>query len=286
MSDIRSSSPPPSPGMRVGIVSVFVLIAFLVGLAVAVVLVRRQIRQDGGVAATTVAPPAAAAVTPPPQAPAATPVLLATDPVTLATREAVLAGQIAVLEARTASLAASAEGASGQSTRAEALLAVIAARRAIDRGLGLGALDGQLQSRFAATLPNAVRIVHGASRQPVTLEDLRQGLDAIGPAAASGVSGGWWGTLRREVAGLVVLRRAGTPSPRPADHLARARRLLDMDQVDAARAEVAQLPGADDAANWLDAARRYIVARQALDLLENAALAGPPPVPVPPMPAR
>ena len=54
----------------------------------------------------------------------------------------------------------------------------------------------------------------------------------------------------------------------PADRLARARRLLEAGQVEAARAEVERLPGATQASNWMDAARRYIVARKALDILD------------------
>jgi hypothetical protein len=261
--------------MGIGLVSVLVAIAFLLGLALAVVLVRRQMaREDAAEAvalAQPVAPFAPVAAAPPPA-----------DLSTLSAREAVLANQLAALETRAAALTANAEAAGGQATRAEALLTAVAARRALDRGVGLGALDTQLQARFGATQPRAVALVRAAARQPVTLEDLRQGLDAIGPAAASGVGDGWFAAARRELGSLIVLRRASTPAARPADRLARARRLLQVEQVEAARAEVAQLPGADDAANWLDAARRYSVARQALDALENAALAGPPPV-VPPV---
>jgi hypothetical protein len=177
------------------------------------------------------------------------------------------------LETRAAALVTTADAAGHQAGRAETLLIVLAARRAIERGLPLGGLDAQLQQRFGST--RAVMIVRATARQPVTLEDLRQGLDAIGPAAVAGASDGWLATLHRELGSLVVLRRAGTPSPRPAEHLARARRLLDQGQVEAARAEVALLPGADDAANWMAAARRYVLARQALDALETAALAAP-----------
>ena len=271
MSDTRSlPSAGTSRGLRIGLVSVLVALAFLLGLAVAVVLVRRQVARETAAAARAQPLAPTAVTTPTPVAPG--------DPVTLTAREAVLSGQIAALEARAAALTATADAAGGQATRAEALLTAVAIRRALDRGQGLGTLDAQLLSRFGATQPRAVAVLRAAARQPVTLEDLRQGLDAIGPAAAAGVSGGWWTAARREIGSLVVLRRAGTPSPRPTDHLARARRLLEAEQVEAARAEVMQLPGAADAVNWLAAARRYAMARRALDVLENAALAGPPPV--------
>lgn len=279
MSDDRAF-PPGSPvsrgsaqGVRISVVSVLVAFAFLIGLALAVVLVRRQQTRDAAEPPAVLQPAA-------PQPTAAAPP--AADTATLTARQAVLAGQLAALEARAASLSASAEGAAGQATRAEALLTAIATRRALDRGMGLGTLEAQLLARFGQTQPRAVAIVREAAREPVTLEDLRQGLDAIGANVATGVRQGWFDSLRREFGTLVVLRRAGSPSPLPADHLARAKRLLQADQVEAARAEVAQLPGADDAANWLAAARRYVLARQALDVLENAALA--PPAVAAPMP--
>ena len=273
MSDNRATPSRPVRGLRIGVVSVIVAIAFLLGLGIAMLLARRQVALEGGepVAMTQPMAPAATPTATPPAQPLA-------DLPTLTAREAALAGQIAALEARAASLADTAAAAGGQAGRAEALLTAMAARRAIDRGQGLGTLEAQLVARFPAQ-PRAVQVLRAAARQPVTLEDLRQGLDAIGPAAAAAVSDGWAAAARRELGSLVVLRRAGTPSPRPLDHLARARRLLEAGQVEAARAEVALLPGAADAANWLTAARRYALARRALDVLENAALAGPPPAP-------
>ena len=91
-------------------------------------------------------------------------------------------------------------------------------------------------------------------------------------------------SLRQELGSLVVLRRADTPSPRPADRLARARRLLEGGQVEAARAEVLRMPGARNAGNWLSAAGRYVSARQALDRIETTALSMPAPTPVAPAP--
>lgn len=272
--DLRRDRPAATRGLRIGVVTVLVAIAFLVGLALAIVLVRRQASElDTAVPASltqSAAPPAtldpgSAALPAPP---------VREDPVALAARETALAGQIAALEARSDALAAAADGAGGQAARAEALLVTVAARRALDHGAGLGALDEQLRTRLGAAQPGAVATVRQAGRQPVTLEELRQGLDAIGPVLTTGVGRSWVDSLRHGLATLVVLHRAGTPSPLAADHLARARRLLDGAQVEAAVGEVRQLPGAGDAANWLGAAQRYIGARYALDALENAALAG------------
>jgi hypothetical protein len=198
----------------------------------------------------------------------------ALDPAALASREATLAGQLTALEARTAAVTSDAAAAAAQAGRAEGLMVAFAARRALDRGAGLGYLEEQLRSRFGRVQPRAVAYIDQAARQPVTLEDLRQGLDAIGPGLSTASGEDWLTSLRREVGGLVVLREAGTPSPRPADRLARARRLLDSGQVEAARAEVARLPGAGDAGNWMQAAERYVLSRRALDVIENAAIMG------------
>jgi hypothetical protein len=50
--------------------------------------------------------------------------------------------------------------------------------------------------------------------------------------------------------------------------------LLDDGRVDAARAEVARLPGANDAGAWMSAARRWVLTHQALDVIETAAILG------------
>ncbi len=115
----------------------------------------------------------------------------------------------------------------------------------------------------------------------MTLEDLRQGLDTIAPDITASTGDGWLDTIQHQIDSLVVLRKAGTPSTIPADRLARVRRLLEAGQVEAARAEVARLPGANQASNWMEAAGRYVQARRALDAIENAALIGQPGQPQP-----
>lgn len=264
MSDFRPiETPPPTGGLRGRTVTVLVVLAFAIGLGLALYAARRV--SWLAPPATVVAAPAkptVVAVTPPVQV----------DPAALATREAVLAGQLASLEARAAAISGDVQAAGEQAGRAEALLVAFAARRAIDRGLPLGYLEAQLRARFAGSEPAAAAAVIAAARAPLTLGDLREGLSAIGPDIATGASAGWAAGLRRELGNLVVLRKAGTPSPLPEDRLERARRLLEGGQVEAARAEVARLPGAAQATNWMMAARRYIATRHALDVLENAAL--------------
>lgn len=195
------------------------------------------------------------------------------------------------LEDRLARISVSAQAASGNAARAEGLLIAFAARRALDRGVALGYLEGQLRDRFGQTQPRAVATVINTSRQPITLEELQIALDDLGPElAASGSSQNWWDGMKRELSELIVVRKAGTPSPLPVERLRRAKRRLEGGQVDAALAEIARMPGRDKAANWMAAARRYIEARRALDTIETAAILEPrisaaiaPPTPTPPM---
>jgi len=177
------------------------------------------------------------------------------------------------LEQRLSQISVSARAASGNASRAEGLLVAFAARRALDRGVALGYIEAQLRDRFGEAQPRAVAMVIAAARQPVTLEELQIALNDLGPQLASaGSTPSWWDGLKREMAGLVVVRRAGTPSPIPTERLQRAKRRLEGGQVDAALAEVARMPGRDKAANWMANARRYIEARRALDIIETAAI--------------
>lgn len=278
MSDYRQTYAPPRRGRAGLLITVILLVIAAALLGAGYTLRRLGYTGPGGTEAVATVPTAAPtpAVTVPQTAVAAT-----IDPATLAGREAVLSAQLAALEARTTTLAADTAAAGGQAGRAEALLVAVAARRALDHGQGLGYLEGQLRQRFAAVQPRAVDVAIDAAHQPVTLEDLRQGLDAIAPDVVSGANDGWVASFRRQLSGLIVLRDTATPSPLPADRLARARRLLDGGQVEAAREEVRRMPGVDAAGNWLDAAKRYALARRALDILEDTALSGPVPATAP-----
>lgn len=180
------------------------------------------------------------------------------------------------LDMRVASMDAAMQGAIGNADRAEALLVAFAARRALDQGTALGYIESLLRERFGGTQPQAVATILSAARQPVTLDALATGLESVAPALATdGPDEGWWHGFRRELAGLVVIRRASTPSPAPADRLARAGRLIEAGNVEAALAEVARMPGRDAAAAWIAQARRYVAARGALDRIETAALLAP-----------
>ena len=188
----------------------------------------------------------------------------------------ILSMRVGAIEARLDTIEERADAASGNANRAEGLLVAFAARRALDRGAQLGYIEALLRERFGATQPQAVATIISAARQPVTLEELRAGLEEAGPALAGpGKTEGWWEGFRRELAGLVVVRHADTPSPAPSDRLARAKALIAAGQVDDALAEVARLPGRDAAAVWIAGARRYVLARGALDRIETAALLQP-----------
>ncbi|WP_199857167.1 hypothetical protein, partial [Sphingomonas sp. EC-HK361] len=267
--------PPGNPprGPRLRSILIIVALAFLIGLIAMAIAMRGPLGRwmmPATVTQTTQAQTTAQPATPQLPARAVQP---AVDTNLLVTREAQLSAQIATLEARAAIITNDANAASGNAGRAEATLVTVAARRALDRGTPLGYIEDQLRSRFGATQPRATLMVIQAGRQPVTLQDLRDGLDAIGQQLVSGDSG-FIGDLGRTLRNLVVLHKEGTPSPLPADRLARARRLIDAGHTEAALAEVSRMPGAARAGNWMTAARRYIAARQALDTLEGTALLG------------
>ncbi|MDR6114270.1 MULTISPECIES: hypothetical protein [unclassified Sphingomonas] len=270
MNEFAPSDRPPSRGPRTGATIALVLLAFAAGLLL-MAYAMRHLSWFGGT--TAAAPHATAAKSGTATDTAATDAThAAADPVALATREAALAAQLATLEARAAAIATDSTAAGTQAARAESILVAAAARRAIDRGQPLGYLEEQLRIRFGGSEPRAVSALIMASHQPVTLETLRQGLDTLGPDLIVNTSNGWWEGLRQELGRLIVIREATAPSTNPTERLARAQRLLDGGQVEAARAEVTRLPGAATAQTWQRAARRYVLARHALDLIENAAL--------------
>ena len=217
--------------------------------------------------------PIQAAAAPPP-APAATPApgaetqRLVLDPET--TR------RVNQLEQRVAEIDNQSRAAAGNADRAEGLLVAFAARRALDRGVALGYIEGLLRQRFGDTQRRAVATIITASRQPVTLEELQDGLQQVGPElTGGGPNQNWLTALRAELGELVSIRKAGTPSTIPAERLRRAERRLESAQVDVALAEVLRLPGREDAAEWIAKARRYVAARRALDAIETAALLEP-----------
>ncbi|HEV2815702.1 MAG TPA: hypothetical protein VGW40_00555 [Allosphingosinicella sp.] len=197
--------------------------------------------------------------------------------------------RVAALEQRIAQLDSQSRTAVGNADRAEGLLVAFAARRALDRGVQLGFLEALLRERFGASQPRAVGNILSAAREPVTLQELQLGLQAAGPRLiGTPPDAGWWSAFKAEMGSLITVRRRDTPSPEPTERLRRATQRLEAGQVDVALAEVMRIPGRDTAADWIRKARRYVIAREALDTIETAALLEPraaPPAPAP-VPAR
>ena len=222
--------------------------------------------------------PAPAPVSAPVPQPAPAP---GTDIASLFAREQALAARLDQLEGRLGQADGGARAAAAHATQAERLMIAFAVRRAIERGMPLEMLDRPLRQRFGEQHREAVATIVQAANKPVTLEDLRVALDVIAPQLMSAPTDGLWALIRRGLSDLVVVRQADSVSPRPADRLKRARRLLDGGHVEAARAEILLMPGAPVAQNWLTEAGRYIGARVALREIEGAAMETPPPAPQP-----
>jgi hypothetical protein len=116
----------------------------------------------------------------------------------------------------------------------------------------------------------------------VTLAQLQDGLAVLRPQLVTRApdQSAWQG-FKEQLSTLFVVRKADQPSNIPADRLSRAEHALEQGQVDSAAAEVARLPGAARANDWLGQARRYVLARNALDRIETEALLTPAPKPTP-----
>ena len=184
--------------------------------------------------------------------------------------------RVAALEQRVGAVDVQSREAVGNADRAEGLLVAFAARRALDRGVSLGFLEALLRQRFGATQPQAVGTIIAAAREPVTLQELQEGLQRLGPQLiGAGPEQSWWTALKTELGSLITVRREGSPSPEPRERLRRATSRLEAGQVDVALAEVLRLPGREHAREWVADARRYVLARRALDTVETAALLEP-----------
>ena len=183
--------------------------------------------------------------------------------------------RLAAAEQRLARLDLQAQAAAGNTARAEGLLIAFATRRAIEKGAELGFLADQLRLRFGDAMPNAVRTIIDSSRDPITLDMLTARLDGLAPSLAEPDRRFSWDLVRSELSQLFVVRRESTPSPQPQRRLDRARMFLESGRTEAAIAEVRNLPGADNATQWIARAERYAATQRALDLIETAAVLEP-----------
>lgn len=183
--------------------------------------------------------------------------------------------RLAAAEQRLARLDLQTQAATGNAARSEGLLIAFAARRALEKGADLGYLADQLRLRFGDALPNAVNTIIAASRDPITLDQLIARLEGLSPKLTATTDKPAFERFGDELSRLFVIRRESAPSPQPQRRLERARLFLESGRVEAAIAEVQQMPGADKAAGWIKDAQRYAAAQQALDLIETAAVLEP-----------
>jgi hypothetical protein len=267
------------PGRPLIAALVLALVAFLAGFVFMAWLLAHW---NGGARFFGIVPPAATAqqmpapamtVQPEPAPPQQVPPPDSRGPAT----DPELVRRINAMDQKLATLDAQSRAAVGNAGRAEGLLLAFAARRALDRGVQLGYIEPMLRDRFSAQQPQAVATVLTAAHQPVTLQQLRASFQDVAPRlAGGGQEQSWWQAFRTEMAGLITIRREGTPSTMPSDRLRRAQQALDSGEVEVALLEVLRLPGRDNAKDWIEQARRYVAARQALDTIESAALLQPP----------
>lgn len=181
--------------------------------------------------------------------------------------------RIAQLEERLSHVENATQRAEGFAGRADALVVAFAARRAIDRGVDLGYLENLLVDRFGPQHQQAVGTIIAASHQPVRLNDLIAQYETIGPdLRRGGPQDSWWTNFRRGFGSLIEVRRADRPSTNPDARYGRALQRLSSGDVDQALAETMRLPGAANATDWVDKARRYVAAHRALDEIKSAAL--------------
>jgi hypothetical protein len=257
------------------------LIAFVAGIAAMGWLLANWDAAARFMGVNPPAPPAPVETAPPPAARTPAPITAGEPERLLIDPE--ITRRVNQLEQRIAAIDTQSRQAVGNADRAEGLLVAFAARRALDRGVALGYIEGLLRQRFGDTQRQAVATIITASRQPVTLEELQEGLqDVREELIGGGPNQNWWDALKAEFSGLVTVRKGDTPSTLPAERLRRATRRLEAGQVDVALAEVLRMPGRENAEPWIAAARRYVAARRALDTIETAALLEPRAAPRPP----
>lgn len=184
---------------------------------------------------------------------------------------------MAEIEQKLAIIDQQTDSASNDAARAERMMIAFAARRAIDRGSPLGYLEGALMRQFGASDPAAVSAIIKAARAPVTLEQLEEGLETSRDAALNaGIDGGWMHRVWSDLSSLAVIKRKGADGLTAEQRFERARRALERDRVDLAIREVDAAEDNDKAAKWLINARRYVLARRALDRLEAITLSAAP----------
>lgn len=273
----RQGTSRPGQGPSGRTLMIMLLLAFVGGVVLSGWIFTRSGWFDQPAPAQPATDPNVITAGPPAPPPGAVPPSMATGMLTGPVPSGALDQRVAELENRLSLINVQAQAASGNAGRAEGLLIAFAARRALDRASALGYLEGQLQLRFGAAQPNAVATIIRASKNPVTMDQLRAQLEEIGPSLVSGRAAdeGFWDAFQREVSELFVIEQEGTVSQTPTQRVQRARRYLEAGRVEAALAEIEQLPGRARADDWMAKARSYAEARRALDIIESAAILEP-----------
>lgn len=199
------------------------------------------------------------------------------QPASPGTLNPAIAEQVGQLQARLQRMEAENQEVVGSAGRADTLLIAFAARRAIERGVGLGYLEPLLLDRFGTDHSQAVATIVTSSHTPVRLtnliaqyQDLEPAL--IGPPPNEPL----WTAIKRGFSSLVTVHRSDRPSTQPKARYDRALSYLMAGEVDSALAETMRLPGAARAGDWINSARRYIAVHRALDEIESTAIMGSP----------
>ena len=160
----------------------------------------------------------------------------------------------------------------GAADRAEGILAVMLARRAMEDGRPLGAIDAALRRAFEARYPLAVRRLSEFGAGPVRLVQLRRDLAQLPALDRQGGGPGrsWWEIFGARMAALV---RSEIDDQAPLLTSA-ADAALARGDVRGAVAQLRRLPAPRPPAleAWLASAERYAAAEEALRTLETAAL--------------
>jgi len=183
-----------------------------------------------------------------------------------------LATLTARLEAERLRDAAATSAILGAADRAEGVLAVMLARRAMEEGRPLGAIDAALRRAFEMRYPAAVARLAAYGSKPVRLAQLQRELASLpgSDSRAGGPGRSWWDIFGARIAGLV--RSSGEDEGLALRSSAES--ALARGDVAAAVVQLRRLPAprSADVEAWLVSAERYSAAEEALRTLETAAL--------------
>lgn len=168
--------------------------------------------------------------------------------------------------------AATVAAATAAADRAQAMLTLLMARRAVEAGRAFGPIDPALRRAFEARYPEAVKAVAALGAAPVTLAGLQRDLAAMGSmgATAGAARQSWWQALT----GTITAAVSGSEADSARAPMALASAALARGDVAAASGQLGRLPAPRPAAviAWLAAAQRWQAGQRGLATLETATL--------------